>query len=71
MRLFFLLLFVLVSVNVKPQAIELASESSNHFTITKNQKQEFSFVNSIANIDSRIIKTKSGSFVKLIISFLR
>ncbi|MEE2931421.1 MAG: C25 family cysteine peptidase [Bacteroidota bacterium] len=64
--LFFCL--ILVSIfDIEAQVISLDSQNTNHFTITKNEQKRFSFVNSIVNIDSRIVKTKSGDFVKLIV----
>ena len=69
MRLVTLFLcLILVSIfDIEAQVISLDSQNTNHFTITKNEQKRFSFVNSIVNIDSRIVKTKSGNFVKLIV----
>ena len=71
MRLVTLVLcLILVSIfDIEAQVISLDSQNTNHFTITKNEQKRFSFVNSIVNIDSRIVKTKSGDFVKLMQKF--
>ena len=43
------------------------TDSYNQFEITDNSTEEFSFVSSFANFTTKVIKTKEGDFVKIIV----
>ena len=46
------------------------TDAYNQFKITDNSTEEFSFVSSFANFTTKVIKTKEGNFVKIIVNFL-
>ena len=44
------------------------TDAYNQFEITDNSTEEFSFVSSFANFTTKVIKTKEGDFVKIIVN---
>ena len=44
------------------------TDTDNHLTITDKSLTEFTFVNHLSDIQTMMVKTKAGNFVKLIVS---
>ena len=44
------------------------NEEHNYFEVTENSASEFSFINHFSKINTQILKTKEGDFVKLIVN---
>ena len=44
------------------------TDTDNHLAITEKSLTEFTFVNHLSDIQTMMVKTKAGNFVKLIVS---
>ncbi len=58
---------VVFSFSVSATDIKI-TDTDNHLTITEKSLTEFTFVNHLSDIQTMMVKTKAGDFVKLIVS---
>mgnify|MGYP006120027613 FL=1 len=61
-----LLLFVFISISVFSTDIKL-NDNDNYFRVTTKSVSDFTFINSISEIQTMVVKTEEGNFVKLVI----
>ena len=59
---FLITFFISLSEEIK------LNEEHNYFEVTENSTSEFSFINHFSKINTQILKTKEGDFVKLIVN---
>jgi len=66
-KIFCLVLLLCFSFSSFSEEIRL-TDSYNQFEIIDNSTEEFSFISSFSNFTTKVIKTKDGYFVKIIIN---
>ena len=59
--------FVVFSFTISATDIKI-TDTDNHLAITEKSLTEFTFVNHLSDIQTMMVKTKEGDFVKLIVS---
>ena len=62
----FLSIFLVFSFNISALDINI-SEGETYFSVTNKTLSEFSFINSVSDVTTMIVKTEEGEFVKLIV----
>ena len=61
-----LLLFTFISISVFSADIKL-NDGENYFRVTSKSVSDFTFINSISEMQTIVVKTEEGDFIKLVI----